>query len=188
MSRLFYLLFSFNGRIGRLSFALGSLAQIVLTVAGFATVIYSFVLTRHGAKIDETLISMWMAPVFMFSVWSSLALSSKRLHDRELSGVWTLIALIPGVGTLWWLVQTLAMQGTEGENRYGMPPGHGRAIDADEEDDLDRRINGVSVRAARYAGIPDILKEASAPARPRNSAPAMQHGIPRAQGFGRRRA
>ncbi|MBB4104374.1 DUF805 domain-containing protein [Allorhizobium borbori] len=188
MSRLFYLLFSFSGRIGRLSFALGTLAQIILIASGFATLVFSFVLTRHGAKIDETVMSLWMAPIFMFAVWSSLALSSKRLHDRDLSGLWTLIAFIPGVGTVWWLAQTFGMQGTTGENRYGMPPGHGRVLDADEEDDLDRRINGVSVRAARYAGIPDILKEASAQTRSRGGAPALQNGIPRAHGFGRRRA
>lgn len=188
MSRLFYLLFSFRGRIARVSFALGSLAQIILAAGGFATIVFSVVLTRHGAKIDETVISLWMAPVFMFSIWSSLALSSKRLHDRDLSGAWTLIAFIPGVGTVWWLVQTFAMKGTDGENRYGMPPGHGRVVDTSEDDELGRRINGVSARAARYAGIPDILKEASAAPRARSSAPVLQQGLPRAQGFGRRRA
>lgn len=185
MSRLLYLLLSFEGRIGRTSFLLGSLAQIVLIAAGAVTLVFSFVLNRHGAKIDEMAVTIWTAPLLIFSIWTTLALAAKRFHDRDLSGAWVLIALIPGVGTVWWLVQMLALPGSPGENRYGLPPAFGQVGEEDEESDLGRRIAGVSVRAARYAGIPDIVRDAAPAGRaPAYRAPVQAGGRP--QGFGRR--
>jgi uncharacterized membrane protein YhaH (DUF805 family) len=45
----------------------------------------------------------------------------KRFHDRDKSGWWVLIGLIPIIGALWLLVELGFLKGTDGPNRYGPP-------------------------------------------------------------------
>ena len=45
----------------------------------------------------------------------------KRWHDRDKSGWWNLIVLIPIVGTIWFLVELGFLKGTPGLNRFGPP-------------------------------------------------------------------
>ena len=50
-----------------------------------------------------------------------LAVGSRRLHDRNLSGWWQLLAIVPIVGWIllivWWI-----LEGEDSENRFGPPP------------------------------------------------------------------
>jgi uncharacterized membrane protein YhaH (DUF805 family) len=46
----------------------------------------------------------------------------KRWHDRDKSGWWMLILLIPIVGAIWFLVELGFLPGTPGPNRFGPPP------------------------------------------------------------------
>ena len=46
----------------------------------------------------------------------------KRFHDRDKSGWWMLIVLIPIVGAIWFLVELGFLAGTPGLNRFGPPP------------------------------------------------------------------
>ena len=45
----------------------------------------------------------------------------KRWHDRDKSGWWMLIALVPVIGSLWLLIELGFLKGTEGPNRFGPP-------------------------------------------------------------------
>jgi uncharacterized membrane protein YhaH (DUF805 family) len=45
----------------------------------------------------------------------------KRLHDRDKSGWWLLVGLIPVIGPIYLLIQMGFLKGTEGPNRFGMP-------------------------------------------------------------------
>jgi uncharacterized membrane protein YhaH (DUF805 family) len=63
-------------------------------------------------------LSLLMLPV----IWASLAISVKRWHDRNKSGWWVLIALIPVVGGLWTLIENGFLAGSDGPNRYGEDP------------------------------------------------------------------
>ncbi|MDH5331954.1 MAG: DUF805 domain-containing protein, partial [Aquincola sp.] len=54
-------------------------------------------------------------------LWPALALSVKRWHDRDKSGWWVLVALIPFIGWLWMLIENGVRRGTVGPNRYGDP-------------------------------------------------------------------
>lgn len=45
----------------------------------------------------------------------------KRWHDRDKSGWWMLIVLIPLVGLIWFLVELGLLPGTPGSNRF-VPP------------------------------------------------------------------
>ena len=54
--------------------------------------------------------------------WPALAISAKRWHDRDKSGAWVLLALLPVVGWLWMLLDNGLRRGTPGPNRYGPAP------------------------------------------------------------------
>ncbi len=107
-----WFLFSFEGRISRKSFWLFSAAVILLFgVVDFAS---------NGRLIFK---QNTATTVFTFIVlWPSLAVSVKRWHDRNRSGWWQLINIVPIVGTLWTLVQDGLLQGSQGGNRFGKDP------------------------------------------------------------------
>jgi uncharacterized membrane protein YhaH (DUF805 family) len=52
-------------------------------------------------------------------IYSVFAVDIKRLHDMDRSGWYSLINLIPVVGTLIILIWLGFFKGTEGENRFG---------------------------------------------------------------------
>lgn len=60
-------------------------------------------------------------------IWSLIVLipeilvSIKRFHDRDKSGWWVLIGLVPVIGWIWLLIELGFLKGTEGPNRFGPP-------------------------------------------------------------------
>jgi uncharacterized membrane protein YhaH (DUF805 family) len=52
-------------------------------------------------------------------IWIGLAVSIKRWHDRDKSGWWVLINLVPVIGGLWSLIENGFLRGTVGGNRFG---------------------------------------------------------------------
>ncbi len=46
----------------------------------------------------------------------------RRYHDRNKSGWWMFIGLIPLFGTIWFYVETGFLKGTTGPNRFGPDP------------------------------------------------------------------
>lgn len=105
------MLFSLQGRIGRRSWWLWG----VLALIGF--VIYATVLLRVlGFSARHTDIA-----VNLLVLWPAIAVSVKRWHDRDKSGWWVLVWLVPLIGWLWALIQNGLLRGTPGANRYGEP-------------------------------------------------------------------
>lgn len=51
----------------------------------------------------------------------SLAVSVRRLHDSDRSGLWLLLAFLPLIGTVWLFV-LMVIGGTRGPNRFGDDP------------------------------------------------------------------
>jgi uncharacterized membrane protein YhaH (DUF805 family) len=51
----------------------------------------------------------------------SILVHIKRFHDRDKSGWWVLIGLIPIIGAIWLLIELGFLAGTPGPNRYGPP-------------------------------------------------------------------
>ncbi len=45
----------------------------------------------------------------------------KRWHDRDKSGWWMLIVLVPIIGWIWFLIELGFLKGTPGPNRFGPP-------------------------------------------------------------------
>ena len=103
------ILFSFQGRIPRKTWWLWG----VLAVLGFGVFVMTL-LSIAGASESraEQLVNLVV-------LWPALAVVVKRWHDRDKSGWWVLINLIPLVGSLWVLVENGFLRGTVGPNRFG---------------------------------------------------------------------
>lgn len=123
------ILFGFNGRIGRAAYWLGTILKWVVLSAlsalmqgslppGYATMsreARAAALPDSGAALTIALL------IFVIYVSWGLAISVKRWHDRDKSGVWVFINLIPIVGPIWQLVECGFLPGTVGRNPYGGP-------------------------------------------------------------------
>jgi uncharacterized membrane protein YhaH (DUF805 family) len=145
------ILFSFDGRIGRRTYWLATLAVIVaVLVLTFAP----FLLNSEAAAVLMLAFSQF---IWLLCLWPILAVGSKRLHDRNKNGWWLLVfwllpfALVvagfsialfddPRTGrsgdfstglilvlaslppALWGIVELGLLPGTTGPNRYGADP------------------------------------------------------------------
>ena len=77
-----------------------------------------------GKKIEAYDVKMAMLAVLIFSLLiliPAILIYIKRWHDRDKSGWWNLILLIPIVGAIWFLVELGFLKGTPGPNRFGPP-------------------------------------------------------------------
>jgi uncharacterized membrane protein YhaH (DUF805 family) len=102
---------SFRGRINRKTFWLATLPLAI----GYAV---AEVMTGSA---DEAVVGLGYLIMIGF-LWPSLAVQTKRWHDRNKSGWWNLIGLVPIVGPIWALVEVGFLRGTPGANFYGVPP------------------------------------------------------------------
>ena len=105
------LLFSLNGRIPRKTYWIYYLATILALVA--ASVI-------DGALSATTPVVTLLVSLAL--VWPGIAVTVKRWHDRDKSGWWMLITLVPVIGAIWALVENGFLAGTAGDNRFGQSP------------------------------------------------------------------
>jgi uncharacterized membrane protein YhaH (DUF805 family) len=122
-------LFSFDGRLGRQPYWLALLAVLLVDSIAFG-IIGGFELFDGDTLAVERKGSsrLWALSVVPASLWIGLVLSVKRWHDRNKSGRWVLINLMPVVGWLWHLIECGFLRGTIGPNRFGQDPLRPRAI------------------------------------------------------------
>ena len=127
-----YLYTSFEGRINRQPFWLSLLALIVLQWV-LMMVIGLFVggsmMGQIDANTDPALVAgramTAFIPIMIISLiflYPTLAVYTKRWHDRDKSGWWSLILLVPFVGAIWFLVECGFLRGSDGPNNYGNDP------------------------------------------------------------------
>jgi uncharacterized membrane protein YhaH (DUF805 family) len=102
--------FSFEGRIGRQTYwlkyflpwlGLNIVAGIIDAVTGVPAV---------GLVVA------------LVGLWVGFAAGAKRCHDRDRSGWFQAIMLIPIIGLIWLIVELGFLKGSEGENRFGPDP------------------------------------------------------------------
>lgn len=128
------LFLSFKGRINRAKWWLGLLILFVVQM-----VLWFVLSSVFGASMMMEMdpndpaamqaameqFSAMMVPagiLMLVLLYPSLALYTKRWHDRNKSGWWSLIMLVPIVGGIWMLVELGVLRGTDGDNRYGPDP------------------------------------------------------------------
>ena len=106
-------LFSFTGRMKRSDYWLkGFLPLLPLGILNNVLI--------YGVATDEAFILAII--IGLFSLWPGLAVVVKRLHDRNHSGWFVLVALIPIVGAIWLVIEIGFLRGTSGPNRFGDDP------------------------------------------------------------------
>lgn len=110
LSRIF---FSFEGRINRAKFWLYQVLSLNLI---FVICIAIGVLMGKG---DGVVVGYIIG--LLLTLWPGLAIGVKRCHDRNRSGAFMLVSLIPFVG-IWYAVEVLFLEGTQGDNDYGPDP------------------------------------------------------------------
>jgi uncharacterized membrane protein YhaH (DUF805 family) len=127
---------SFSGRIPRMTFWLAYLVMMV-----FAWILMFILLSVFGVSLfaapDPSLspeaqaaaameqLSQLAIPymiLMLIILWPSLAVYTKRWHDRNKSGWWTLIMFVPIIGVFWFIIELGFLRGTEGPNRFGPDP------------------------------------------------------------------
>jgi uncharacterized membrane protein YhaH (DUF805 family) len=111
-----YLFTSYEGRINRAKFWAGVGAFVV---GAIVAMILDNVL---GTKIGELPYGVIYILYVLASLYFVFALYAKRWHDRNKSGWWTLIALVPIIGGIWFIVECGILEGTKGPNNYGPDP------------------------------------------------------------------
>ena len=105
--------FSFNGRIPRKVFWIyGFLGMIGAFIALFAA---AFIL----GMISQILALIIIIPGYILIIWASLAIQIKRWHDRNKSGWWVFIGLVPLIGPIWQLVECGFLEGIDEDNKFG---------------------------------------------------------------------
>lgn len=98
---------SFRGRISRGHF------WGYFVLLQFISILVAAVWTGLFGETDA------MALLIIPYYYCFLALLAKRWHDRDKSGWWSLVLLIPYVGLLWVFIECGCLRGTESANRFG---------------------------------------------------------------------
>ena len=100
---LFKLLFTFSGRIDRKTFIIGVLISSPLFIV-------LLILPNISEELYALLLLGW---IYIYG-----ALGAKRLHDRDKSGWWALLIVIP-IMVIIYLITWSTLKGTEGPNQFG---------------------------------------------------------------------
>ena len=111
-----YVLTSYDGRINRAKFWAG--VGVFFAGAVVATIVDNILgTTFEGMPYGFVYVLYSIASLYLI-----FAVYAKRWHDRDKSGWWSLIVLVPLIGAIWFLVECGILEGTKGPNRFGQDP------------------------------------------------------------------
>ena len=131
-----FLFLSYSGRIGRGAYWLGFIGLMVIQWV----VLWGLLQLAHGT-LDQLMVladgqehvlppevgqdllmhvGLPMLIITLLFLYPSYAICTKRWHDRGKSGWWSLIALVPLIGALWFFIELGFLGGNEGANQYGV--------------------------------------------------------------------
>jgi uncharacterized membrane protein YhaH (DUF805 family) len=112
MNNLIPFLFSFKGRVKRKEFWIFEAVWIVLFVG-------LNVLTDPPRDENGNTTPSIIALVFaLLTFWPLLAVQVKRWHDRNKSGWWIFIGLVPCIGGIWALVECGFLPSVDENNQF----------------------------------------------------------------------
>lgn len=118
------LLFSFQGRLNRAPYWYVHLVIFLVEVAFLAALMIPAVLANDAGMLANSAVAanivgaLLLLPLF----WISLAVTVKRCHDRDKSGWFSFIVLVPVIGAIWFLIEIGLLPGTRAPNRFGPDP------------------------------------------------------------------
>ena len=69
-------------------------------------------------EIVNAFFGLLVLPLFVVAIIAQI----KRWHDRNKSGLWVFIHLIPVLGSFWCFIECGCLRGTRGTNRFGEDP------------------------------------------------------------------
>ena len=103
------ILFGFRGRVPRRTFWLyGVLGPLLVSMLGEMLLGIVGIAERRADGLMSLLL-----------VWPCAAVAAKRWHDRDKSGWWVLIVVVPVIGLVWTLIANGLMRGSVGPYRFG---------------------------------------------------------------------
>lgn len=138
--KVFRSYFNFSGRARRKEYWYFTLFYVVSNMLAFLTDVFTG--TYHGEGFG-----VLSGTYFLVSLFPTIGVSIRRLHDIGHSGWWMLINLIPGVGSLAICVIAL-FDSQPGPNEYG--PNPKEPIEAETVPDTLRCGSGKNQRGIRW--------------------------------------
>lgn len=109
--------FSFQGRATRSDYWLRWILPVI-AISIVLSIVDVVIGTANGSMGYGVLSGLFS----LITIWPSIAVSAKRLHDRDQSGWFLLLWLIPIIGWLYLFVVIGFLRGTVGDNRFGPDP------------------------------------------------------------------
>ena len=85
------------------------------------SILLGFVDMATGNYNPESGIGLFSGIFALLCLIPAIIVHIKRFHDRNKSGWWLLIGLIPIIGAIWLLIELGFLKGTPGPNRFGPP-------------------------------------------------------------------
>lgn len=105
-----------EGRVNRKQFWL----WLVLPLTAIE-ILLALVDVKTGNYNPELSVGLFSGIFALVALIPAIIVYIKRFHDRDKSGWWVLIGLIPIIGSIWLLVELGFLKGTPGPNRFGPP-------------------------------------------------------------------
>ena len=110
----FYL--SAQGRVNRKQWWLYLVLPLILgsiILSGVDVTIGTYTAESGGGLLSGLWGLLTLIPAILVDI--------KRWHDRDKSGWWMLIVLVPIIGWIWFIIELGFLKGTPGPNRFGPP-------------------------------------------------------------------
>jgi uncharacterized membrane protein YhaH (DUF805 family) len=119
---------AFEGRIGRQTWWLSHIITTVLLYLSLAVAFGLLMLFSDDTEASTTaefvagsIFGLLLVLIIIASIWSSLAINIKRLHDRGRSGWFILFVFVP-FANIWILIEMAFLRGEDEANDYGADP------------------------------------------------------------------
>jgi len=119
---IMHLLTSYQGRIRRLHFWLASIGVGVIYGIIFSVITNMSMSAVASGGSPNPILGILALVLYVALLYVALAIQVKRWHDRDKSGWYVLVSLIPIVGFFWVLIECGFLDGTQGPNKYGPSP------------------------------------------------------------------
>jgi uncharacterized membrane protein YhaH (DUF805 family) len=122
-----FLFLSYSGRIGRTTYWVSLLVLGAVEIGAILLLLqlshgHIGQLSADPQTLTQEVLTRVVIPVTIVSLlflYPTYAVTTKRWHDRDKSGWWSLIGFVPIIGGIWYLIELGFLGGSDGANSYG---------------------------------------------------------------------